>query len=374
LLARAAKTYRTYFVEEPVRDATAPFMEGACRDAVTLVVPHISPGSEAAEAAQLRTLLTAFVEQEELVAPVLWYYTPMALPWTRQMHRTARTIVYDCMDDLAGFLGAPAEMLRLEGELLSAADLVFTGWASLHEARSADHDAVHCFPSSVDTRHFAAARLPRPEPDDQVAIGRPRIGYFGVLDERVDWSLLAEAAHERPDWHFILIGPVAKVDPSTLPTAPNLHYLGPKPYQTLPAYLGGWDVAMMPFAHNAATRHISPTKTPEYLAGGRPVASTSIRDVVRPYGEMGLVHVGDGARGFLAAVEAALGDDLEDLRRRADAHLEGRSWDRTWEEMHALVEQAARHRSGPSRLSPTPRTMARGESPVAVGAAGIVAS
>jgi UDP-galactopyranose mutase len=277
--------------------------------------------------------------------PVVWYYTPMAVPWTRHLASDAALTVYDCMDHLAGFKDAPAGLLELERELLLKADLVFTGGASLYEEKRRYRDAVHCFPSSVDIDHFATARRRPPEPGDQAAIGRPRVGYFGVLDERIDWPMLGEVALMRPDLQFVLVGPTAKVDPATLPASPNLHYLGPKAYAELPSYLAGWDVAMMPFARNAATRFISPTKTPEYLAGGRPVATTSVRDVVTPYGQLGLVHVGDTPAAFVEAIDRALHEDVADLHRRADAFLEGRSWDDTWHRMLGLISERTHRRS-----------------------------
>lgn len=221
---------------------------------------------------------------------------------------------------------------------MTSADLVFTGGASLHEEKRRGHDAAYCFPSSVDTGHFRQARTGQPDPVDQASIPRPRIGYFGVIDERIDLRLIAGVAAARPDWQIVLVGPTAKIQPRALPRAANIHRLGPKPYADLPAYLAGWDVAMMPFARNRATRFISPTKTPEYLAGGRPVVSTSIRDVVVPYGDLGLVHVADTAGEFVAGIEAAFCEDRGELVRRADAVLADRSWDRTWAGMQALIE------------------------------------
>jgi len=199
---------------------------------------------------------------------------------------------------------------------------------------------VHLFPSSVDVPHFAQARAPLPEPDDQRAIPRPRLGYFGVIDERMDLPLLAGLAAARPSWQIVMVGPVAKIEEAALPRAGNIHYLGRKPYAELPAYLAGWDVALLPFARNEATRFISPTKTPEYLAAGRPVVSTPIRDVVRPYGERGLVRVADDVDAFVAAVDASLAGRSSTEREAADAFLRGMSWDATWAGMRALVADA----------------------------------
>ena len=339
LMARAARDRRVFFVEEPVfEDRPSMSFEPVDRDGVQVITPRL-PVAEADDPQHsLKRMVDRLVHEFGLEAPVLWYYTPMALPWTDHLGRSAT--VFDCMDHLAGFKGAPANLLALEAELLRGADLVLTGGAQLYEAKRSSHPNVHCFPSSVDVAHFGAARCHPTEPADQAAIGRPRFGYCGVIDERLDLGLVAVAAAKHPDWHFVMVGPVVKIDPATLPTAANIHYLGMKTYDELPAYLAGWDVAIMPFAHNEATRYISPTKTPEYLAAGRPVASTSIHDVVEPYGRSGLVEIGDGPNGFEDACQRALSTDLAPLRERVDRFLTEMSWDRTWQAIDALVEQA----------------------------------
>ncbi|TML66066.1 MAG: UDP-galactopyranose mutase [Actinobacteria bacterium] len=247
--------------------------------------------------------------------------------------------VYDCMDELSLFSGAPPELRVREQQLLDAADLVFTGGASLYEAKRERHRSVHCFPSSVDADHFLQARAVVEDPADQAAIPRPRIGFVGVIDERVDLALIGDLADARPDWQIVLAGPVTKIAPESLPQRSNIHYLGPKRYEDLPSYLGGWDVAWMPFAHNNATRFISPTKTLEYLAAARPVVSTSIRDVVRPYGENGLVGIADDVEGTIDAVESALAQDPSEHRQRVDALLAETSWDRTWSSMQAQIDR-----------------------------------
>lgn len=388
LMSRAAREGRVYFVEEPIYDADVdgPHLERFERDGVQVVVPHLDETRPTPD--QLRLAIDLLVAGEGIHAPILWYYTPMALPWTRHLHRSAALRVYDCMDHLAGFGGAPPALLQLERELVASVDLLFTGGASLHAAKSRSHPDAHCFPSSVDVEHFRQAREPQPDPLDQARIGKPRVGYFGVLDERIDWPLLAEVVEQRPDLEFVLVGPLAKVDPSVIPTAANVHHLGPKAYTELPAYLAGWDVAMMPFARNDATRHISPTKTPEYLAGGRSVVSTSIRDVVTPYGAAGLVRIADDPGAFVAAIDAALRDDVGPLRARADRFLATTSWDRTWTGMrdrmraaHARRARRVTERPTSPVLVPTPvlaagtsRTSTSGSSELSTIAAGSAAS
>jgi glycosyltransferase involved in cell wall biosynthesis len=266
---------------------------------------------------------------------VLWYWTPMSLAFTR--HLTPTAVVFDCMDELAGFAGAPPALKDMERDLMARADVMFTGGSSLYEAKRAAHRNVHAFPSSVDVPHFARARRITREPADQAAIPHPRIGFFGVIDERMDLALVAGVAERRPDWQLVFLGPTCKIDPASLPAHGNIHYLGMKSYEQLPDYLAGWDVAMLPFAKNDATRFISPTKTPEYLAAGRPVVSTSIRDVVRPYGELGLVHIADDADAFVRAIEAAMREDALVRDKKVEACLAGQSWDTTWSRMDALI-------------------------------------
>jgi glycosyltransferase involved in cell wall biosynthesis len=343
LLSRAARTRRVFFVEEPVYDNGSARLEVGRRDCgVYVAVPHLPEGlrsgvaSEAVQADMVERLFRDY-NIKDFVA---WYYTPMALQFTRRLRPLAT--VYDCMDELSAFKGAPRFLRDREAELLGRADLVFTGGESLYEAKRDKHESVHCFPSSIDRAHFARAREEGEEPADQVQIARPRLGFFGVIDERLDAELLDGLAAARPDWQIVMIGPVVKIDPAALPRRPNIHYLGGKSYAELPAYIRGWDAALLLFARNEATRFISPTKTPEYLAAGKPVVSTSIRDVVRPYGEEGLVRIADRVDDFVAAAEAALGGgaDRAEWLARVDEFLAGNSWDQTWARMSRLIEEA----------------------------------
>jgi UDP-galactopyranose mutase len=244
------------------------------------------------------------------------------------------------MDELSAFKDAAPELPVLEASLLKRADLVLTGGQSLYEAKKHLHHNIHALPSSVDTAHFATARSITADPPDQREIPRPRLGFYGVLDERLDIPLLRGIAEARPAWQLVMLGPIVKIDPADLPRLPNIHYLGSKTYAELPAYIAGWDVALLPFAKNDATRFISPTKTPEYLAAGKPVVSTSIRDVVRPYSVQGLARIADTPDAFVAACESALAEPREKLLKRADPFLAKMSWDKTWEAMEALMDEA----------------------------------
>jgi UDP-galactopyranose mutase len=263
----------------------------------------------------------------------------MMLGWSR--HLTPTAVVYDCMDELSAFKNAPRELIDNEEELMTLADHVFTGGRSLYEAKRERHESVHCFPSSIDVAHFSKARDVKEDPEDQKAIPHPRIGFFGVIDERSDLVLLKKIAELRPDWHFVMIGPVVKINDADLPRAGNIHYLGGKNYNELPEYVGGWDVAMMPFALNESTRFISPTKTPEYLAAGLPVVSTPVRDVVRPYGEEGLVQIASTPEEFVEAIENAMGEDADERDRRVGEFLADMSWDKTYRLMAELLDKAA---------------------------------
>ena len=267
-------------------------------------MPRSLTGPEA-DSAQ-RALLDQLLATEGIRRPLLYYFTPLALKFSD--HIGASLVVYDCMDELSAFAGAPPEIVELERALLARADLVFTGGVSLFEAKRHLHPNVHAFPSSVDVAHFARARALRSDPEDQAPLPRPRLGFYGVIDERLDIELIDAVAAMRPDWQLVMVGPVVKIDPAVLPRRSNIHWLGPKLYEELPLYLAGWDVALLPFARNESTRFISPTKTPEYLAAGRPVVSTPITDVVRSYGEAGLARIAETPEDFVVQCEAALRD------------------------------------------------------------------
>jgi glycosyltransferase involved in cell wall biosynthesis len=362
LLTRCAKTRRVFYVEEPeLGDGPARLELTPDASGVQVVVPHLPAGlDEHQRQVEQARLMLELCQEQSLVDYVLWFYTPMALPVTSGLAPIAR--VYDCMDELSAFKGAPKEIVTREAQLLEVVNLVYTGGQALFEHKRHLHHNVHAFPSSVDTAHFSKARHCQSEPPDQAAIEGRRLGFFGVIDERMDLVLLEQVARLRPDWQLVLIGPVVKVDPSELPRLPNIHYLGAKSYEELPAYISGWDVALLLFAKNEATRFISPTKTPEYLAAGKPVVSTSIRDVVRPYSVQGLVRIADTPTDFVMACHAAMSEPSRGWLRRADAFLARMSWDLTWAAMEALMDDVAlsrKHDSGEHELSGHPFKVGR---------------
>jgi len=346
LMGLFAKRSRVFFIEEPVFDMpfTECLIEKDKETNVYVVTPHVmgTPSYEEAMNAQ-RTLLEALFLKAEMEHYIFWYYTPMALPFTDHLQPLA--VVYDCMDELSAFKGAPRELVPLEEQLMDKADVVFTGGHSLYEAKKNRHDNIFPFPSSIDNNHFSQARTLTDNPTDQVNIPEPRLGFYGVIDERFDTELVRKIAALRPDFHYVFIGPIVKIDTDNLPQAPNIHYLGPKMYKELPAYLAQWEIAIMPFAINESTRYISPTKTPEFLSGGKPVISTPIRDVVTPYGDLGLVHIAESAEEFITAA-----DEIRKIKSvttlhnewltKVDSMLEGNSWSITWKAMEALIDNA----------------------------------
>ena len=352
LMSRFAREMAVIFWEEPVEigpNETAYLQVREAQESpnVRIVVPHLPQGMpEDAREAALKRLLDAHLSavRGPLIA---WYYTPMMLPFSK--HVTPDLTVYDAMDELSKFKFAPEHLLSYEQELIDRADIVFTGGSSLYEAKKDRHPNVHCFPSSVDRAHFCKARARQFDPADQEDLPKPRLGFYGVIDERFDIELLDKVAAMRPAWSFVMVGPVVKIAEEDLPKRPNICYLGGKTYDQLPAYLSGWDVALMPFAMNESTQFISPTKTPEYLAGGKPVVSTPIKDVVRHYGQLEGVKIAATPEEFVAACEEALAlsrNPESGWLAEADLMLSATSWDTTQARMAGLIHDLLGTRTG----------------------------
>ena len=344
ILSRLARHFSVLFVEEPIYSAGDPRAELAAPcHGVTVLTPHTpltAPGFHDDQIPLLTKLVGHALARERFDDYGAWLFTPMALPLLTKL--APRIVVYDCIDELTAFKAAPRQLVQRENALMRVANVVFTGGPSLFESRRSRHRSVHLFPSSVDRDHFARGTdvaLTHPEVK---ALARPRLGFFGVLDERLDVDLLRDVAAKRPEWEICLVGPVFKIDPVTLPRAPNLHYYGQRGYDELPQFLAGWDIAMLPFAHNDATRFISPTKTLEYMAAERAIVSTSIADVKRLYGDV--IRFADDADAFVAQCEAAL---VEPVSVRADRLTAMRrivaatSWDETAHAMRRQIDIAA---------------------------------
>ncbi|HEY0429521.1 MAG TPA: glycosyltransferase family 1 protein [Pyrinomonadaceae bacterium] len=340
LLSRFARARQVFFFEEPIFSDEPTRLDVSRReDNLFVLVPRISNSDrDSRNVTDIeREMLDEFLRAEDIKDFVLWFYTPMALDYAAHLEPLAT--VFDCMDELSAFKFAPPELIENERKLLEKADLVFTGGQSLYEAKRDKHAKVFAFPSSIDVAHFKQARENLPELADQQNIPHPRFGFCGVIDERMDIGLLARAADLRPEWQFVMIGPIVKISDEDLPRRANIHYLGGKDYKELPAYISGWDIATMPFAMNDATRFISPTKTPEYLAAGKFVISTPIRDVVRPYGELNLVEIASTAEEFVAAGEKLLANEKGEWLERVDEFLAHISWDKTFGEMTRLIDE-----------------------------------
>jgi protoporphyrinogen oxidase/glycosyltransferase involved in cell wall biosynthesis len=351
LLSRLAQHYPVLFVEEPVHDDGDPFMERSNpAPNVTVCRAHTPIHAIGFHDDQLR-LLQPMVAQlappgEQVIA---WFYTPMALPLLQSLQPSL--VVYDCMDELASFKNPPKQLLQRESALLNIADLVFAGGPSLYEAKKNRHPNVHCFSSSVDVLHFQQALDRTRVHPQQQEIAHPRLGFYGVLDERFDPDLVGEIADAHPEWQVVLAGPVVKIDPERLPRRANIHYLGQQPYTALPDLLAGWDVCLMPFAINEATKFISPTKVLEYMAAQLPIVSTPIADVANPYGHV--VAIAHGAREFVAACEAALAQTPEQrqhMREAMKAVVAATSWDNTATRMHELLESTSARSEGTAAL------------------------
>jgi UDP-galactopyranose mutase len=340
LLSRVAMRWPVVFIEEPVPGADEDHIEHiVAAPGVEVWRPHVrgtENGFHPAHKERLQKLVAKSIAAQRIDDYWIWFYTPMALPMADKLRPEG--MIFDVMDELSAFKGAPPELLDQETALLRVADVVFTGGRSLYNAKKHRHHNVHCFPSSVDALHFRSGTGDHPL---QQHIPHPRLGYCGVIDERIDLELIAGIADARPEWQIVMVGPTVKIDPATRPQRPNIHWLGQQAYQDLPAFINGWDVCLLPFALNESTRFISPTKTLEYMACGKPSISTAIRDVVEPYGHV--VPIRADAAGFVQACDEILARAPEACQAHAQAVadvISRTSWDATAEAMIELIAQA----------------------------------
>lgn len=337
LLSRFGKKFQVFYFEEAVH-AEEDYYEFYQDRGVTIVKQFANlEASDYVE--RLRMLVNEVIKDFQIENFGIWYYTPMALQYSD--HLAAEIVIYDVMDELSAFKFADSKLPALDEQLFTKADVIFTGGNSLFEAKKHRHHNIHEFPSSIDRQHFSQARENLTEPHDQKNIPHPRLGFFGVVDERFDIDLLKNSALIKPQFQFVIIGPVVKIDFEELPKLPNIHYLGGRKYDDLPSYISHWDVALILFARNESTKFISPTKTPEYLAAGLPVISTPIQDVVNPYGVNNLVHIVETAEELVEAAEKKLSNNQNDQwLKKVDGFLAGNSWDSTFENMLQQIELA----------------------------------
>lgn len=351
ILSRLAKQQPILFVEEPITslDADAPHLQILSPEetgtpnvtVVRLIQPvdahrWIGHGDPLTQATYAR-LLQQHLAHDRTRDRVLWLYTPMAVDFVDAIPH--QLLVFDVMDQLAKFKGAPAELVEKDKQALHRADIVLTGGVSLYRDKRRYNPNTHLFPSGVEVEHFSRAASPNlfSCPPEFRELTGPILGYFGVIDERMDLGLIEQVANARPDWNIVLIGPVVKIDPQDLPQAPNLHYLGMRNYNQLPAYLAYFDVGLIPFALNEATQYLSPTKTLEYMAAHKPIISTPIHDVVELYGEV--VRVGATPESFAQGIDAALCSDPNAQYAQRMALLKLNTWDHITDSITSVLRQ-----------------------------------
>jgi len=339
LMTRLAEHYNILFVEEPVHHEGQAFLQKTeVHKNITVCRPHTPIhqwGFHDDQLPTLQNLLADLVPQGE--RPVVWFYTPMALPLLQSFDPAL--VIYDCMDELAAFKNPPKQLLQRESALLNIADICFTGGPSLYESKRTRHANAYCFSSSVDAKHFRQALDKANSHPAQADVAHPRLGFYGVIDERFDTDLIKEVAAARPDWQIVLVGPVVKIDPANLPQGANIHYMGQRTYDELPKFLAGWDVCLLPFALNESTKFISPTKVLEYMAAELPSVSTPITDVKVPYSHV--VEIANDAQEFIAACDRmlALNDAQKaDLAERMRKVVANTSWDKTANAMHEIIQ------------------------------------
>jgi len=353
LMTRLAEHYNILFVEEPVQtEGPAHLKKTAVAPNITVCQPHTNVphyGFHDDQIPVLQGLLSDLVPEGS--RPVVWFYTPMALPLLQGLDPAL--VVYDCMDELSAFKNPPKQLLQRESALLNIADLVFTGGPSLYEAKKNRHANAHCFSSSVDANHFRQALDAAISHPDQAHVAGPRLGFYGVIDERFDTGLVRDMAAAHPEWQIVLVGPVVKIDPAELPRADNVHYMGQRGYQELPQFLAGWDVCLLPFAMNESTKFISPTKVLEYMAAEKPSVSTPITDVKVPYGDV--VAIAETPEQYIAACErmlAASSEEKEAMAKRMREVVANTSWDKTAARMHELISTAVPgHKARPAPVA-----------------------
>jgi UDP-galactopyranose mutase len=361
IISRLARDHRVCFVEEPIfrppADAPLSKEEWAWWDRLggppaldvrretanlTVIRAHLPPQEEplpavSAENRRLNLeLVRAYLRDNGFTDVLRWHYAPMAV-YLREAC-SSRAVVYDCMDELSAFKGAPPELAQRERELIAEADVIFTGGRSLYQGKRDLHPRVYRFDSGVELEHFQrATQTETPVPEDAARLPHPILGYYGVIDERMDMAALKQLAEADPSWQILLVGPVTKIEERDLPRAANIHYTGQRRYAELPGYLKAFDVCLVPFADNGATKFLSPTKTLEYFAGLKPVVSSPIADVVENYAD--IVRIARSPEEYVTQVRAALTEEDRDRLRRGLEAAREKTWDAIIAQMAAIVDE-----------------------------------
>ena len=362
LLSRLAGRWQVIYIEEP-RPGPSPgpatLLQWHHDSHLSVLVPQTPLSPAGFHDDQLGTVLPLLKRHLAATArqpDAAWLTTPMALPLAQAL-KPGR-IVYDCMEPLAELEHAPRQIAQRERALMKQADLVFAAGPSLYSERQADHPAMHCLPNAVDAAHFALGSPAAGPPalgDHDIGRG-PRVGFHGVIDERIDLGLVAAVAEAHPDWTVEMAGPVHAPLSTPLPQRDNLHWSGPWRYEDLPALLASWDLALMPFVLSPANRLANPLQTLEYLAADLPVVSTPLRDVDWLYGEA-VSLAAPGAAGFLQACEQTLAESASARYRRSLAAMSivaSHSWDRSADTVDSLLlgalDEQGRREHAPLRL------------------------
>jgi UDP-galactopyranose mutase len=338
LMTKFAKQQRVFFLEDLVEVETEhPFLLGnTLSGGVKIYIPHLPIGLPKNKIDEtIKFLLDELIAKENIINFISWYYNPMALAYSQ--HLKAKCIIYDCIKEVSLIKNPDAELMKLESDLLKNADLVFTDGITLYEQKKNKSSNIYTIISSIDREHFAKCTS-TPDPIDQAGIPHPRLGYYGVINNQLDLDLLSSIADNLCEWQFIILATEDIFEMENSPKQSNVHFLGKKQYKDLPCYLSGWDVVMLPFAKNETTKFLSPTITSESLAAGKPIVSTSIKCVVHPFGEQGLVYLADNSESFAENAKIAyISKENLDWKMKADHFLNENSWENTWKKMNDLI-------------------------------------
>lgn len=339
ILSRQSKHRRVYYFEDPLYGLTEEpkIQVKETSENVLIVTPYLPSRTDPQRTNQILTrLIDELIYDEEILDFSLWYYDPLALGFSR--HLLPQNIIFDCMDELFSHNQPNSELLKeLETELIYKSDLIFMNGHTLYQSKKHLHKNIHFLPSSIDLHHFSQARHRLTEPDDQVYIPHPRIGFYGVIDQRVDLELIQKIAEQRPSYQFIIVGPIINIDSKRLPLQNNIHFLGKKDYDTLPLYIAGWDCTIMPYYLNEYTQYTSPAKTLELLAAGKPIVSTPLPDIIYPYQKEKIVHTADTPENFIAKIDLAMNEKTDpSWIDRVESYLEDNNWDSIFNRMAEL--------------------------------------
>ncbi len=280
------------------------------------------------------TTLRWLMWREGIRKPISWFMIPhVSLAAGRLGERLS---VYYCIDDYAASPDVDAEAVRnMDEELTRNADLVFVAAKTLLEPKRKLNDNTFVSPHGVDVEHFGRAQVPSlPIPSDVRDLPHPVVGFFGLIESRMDLELLGFLARSRPNWTFLMIGRVAVAE-RELPSLPNLHFIGKRPYESLPAYGKHFDAAIIPYRQTQFNYHANPLKLREYLAMGKPVVAVSTPEIDR-YSDV--VDVVNSHEEFLSRLDAVFSgtDEPSDVARRMN-RVAGESWDSRLNEVFEIV-------------------------------------